>query len=102
VTFSFRPLPLGLALACGSFAAGCRTPDAPGSSVKELPSAVEMSAEEWVQACERELADPVEGEAAKRDLLALANTSDCTEAYPTVRAVLQEMQALAVRLKADK
>jgi hypothetical protein len=61
-----------------------------------------MSADEWIQACERELADPVEAEAAKRDLLALANTSDCAAAYPTVRTVLREMQELAVRLKAGK
>lgn len=57
------------------------------------PSVLSSIQSAWVKACKAELADPKKGAAARQDLLKLTNTDDCEKAYPSIKAIIEQIDS---------
>jgi hypothetical protein len=79
-------------LICGSAAFhGCKTTTESSEKSALLENAEIMSLQEWTTACQKELAHPTTGIAAKKELQQVADTTDCVAAYPTVKGILEQV-----------
>ncbi|MCX6106916.1 MAG: hypothetical protein NTY08_13910 [Proteobacteria bacterium] len=61
------------------------------SKNKDLPteSITQMTEQQWVDACQAELANPKAAAKARADLTKLANTTDCAAAYPVIKEIFE-------------
>lgn len=66
----------------------CKTTD---SKNKDLPteSITQMTEQQWVDACQAELANPKTAAKARADLTKLANTTDCAASYPVIKEIFE-------------
>jgi hypothetical protein len=69
----------------------CKTTSATSSEVQslQLPGG-DLTLDAWVKSCEKDLSDPVEGEASKADLLSISGTDDCTRAFPEIKKIITQ------------
>jgi hypothetical protein len=61
------------------------------SKNKDLPTEeiAQMTEQQWVGACQAELANPKTAAKARADLTKLADTTDCARAYPVIKEIFE-------------
>ena len=83
------PMPqISITLLCAASLFACRTT---ASQSKDVPteSINQMTEQQWVDACQAELANPKTAAKARADLTKLADTTDCAAAYPVIKEIFE-------------
>lgn len=65
----------------------CKTANSSNEQALPLDKMSQLSQTQWIEACQSELNNPKTGADSRAELKQLANTEDCTTAFPVVKSI---------------
>jgi len=82
-----------LGISIGLFVYACKTSGTSTQQALPVEQIGDLSLDEWVAACQTELNNPQTAAQSRADLQALAQTTDCANAYPIVKSIVEQYRS---------